>query len=486
MEASNFGAGLLNILTESLYDKPIVVFREYVQNSVDSFDKVQEIEDKNKLVSKIWIENNENLIFLDNGVGIDEALFFKEIKDNIGKSKKEKTKNKGYKGIGRFSGLPYCEKLIFINILDYKGKRFQRFELDGCKYIKLKKQQGFSSLSYEELIKEIGTSYEELGEVESKEIVDFIKTGESLFNSRNTGFLVVLKQITPILLETIIRENFKEELGWLLPVNFKKELYECDKRLLFENLKRPDGTGLSPINSYTIIYNKTEILRPIRQSDLRSHFSKLDLTYGIGLISFDTKKFVIDKKNPFRGIKVYLDNMLLCDERELITRLNDYDLIDSVYETIQSTLGVGVIIYITDKRNISANARRTFFEITDNFSQEFSKILAELVKYIFKTRYSLSKLRSAEGKQEADETKLKKLREDALLNLKNLTKDKLELDEVNPKDFSDMDEIEQRKVISSIITKNLNSLQREYLDSLSEYNKDSAFKDFMTWLKGSN
>lgn len=33
------GTGILSVITESLYDNPIVVFREYVQNSVDSILK---------------------------------------------------------------------------------------------------------------------------------------------------------------------------------------------------------------------------------------------------------------------------------------------------------------------------------------------------------------------------------------------------------------------------------------------------------------
>jgi len=38
MNDYNVGAGILNIITESLYDNPIVVFREYVQNSIDSIN----------------------------------------------------------------------------------------------------------------------------------------------------------------------------------------------------------------------------------------------------------------------------------------------------------------------------------------------------------------------------------------------------------------------------------------------------------------
>lgn len=78
MNQSTVGASILNIITESLYDKPIVVFREYVQNSVDSLSSV-EVEAENSLTSKIW-EANNNLYFLDNGSGISENDFINRMK----------------------------------------------------------------------------------------------------------------------------------------------------------------------------------------------------------------------------------------------------------------------------------------------------------------------------------------------------------------------------------------------------------------------
>ena len=39
---SRVGSGIINVITESLYDNPIVVFREYVQNSVDSLYKLRD------------------------------------------------------------------------------------------------------------------------------------------------------------------------------------------------------------------------------------------------------------------------------------------------------------------------------------------------------------------------------------------------------------------------------------------------------------
>ena len=107
MNQSTVGASILNIITESLYDKPIVVFREYVQNSVDSFSSV-DTDTTHLLTSKIW-ESNKNLYFLDNGSGIPEKEFINRMK-SIAFSTKIKAKNLGYKGIGRLSGISYCNK----------------------------------------------------------------------------------------------------------------------------------------------------------------------------------------------------------------------------------------------------------------------------------------------------------------------------------------------------------------------------------------
>ena len=102
------GAGIVEIITESLYDKPIVISREYVQNSADAFSSVPETE-INELRVNIINENN-NLFFVDNGTGISEDKFQGKM-ISIANSQKTRTKNIGYKGIGRLSGLSYCKKI---------------------------------------------------------------------------------------------------------------------------------------------------------------------------------------------------------------------------------------------------------------------------------------------------------------------------------------------------------------------------------------
>lgn len=134
---SSVGAGILNIVTESLYDKPIVVFREYIQNAADALSNVSDSCDNIELATHIWIENN-NLCFIDNGTGIEEEKFIERMTE-IANSSKVKAKNMGYKGIGRLSGMSYCKKLTFINILDYSNNKVQVYTINVEKYNSIQK-----------------------------------------------------------------------------------------------------------------------------------------------------------------------------------------------------------------------------------------------------------------------------------------------------------------------------------------------------------
>ena len=131
------GASIVEIITESLYDKPIVVFREYVQNAADSLREAECNCPAETLAIRIW-KTDETLFFLDNGTGIKPGEFANKM-GTIANSAKSRSKNIGYKGIGRLSGLSYCDKLRFINIVDYKNKVFQSYEIDCLKYMKILK-----------------------------------------------------------------------------------------------------------------------------------------------------------------------------------------------------------------------------------------------------------------------------------------------------------------------------------------------------------
>ena len=223
MNQSTVGASILNIITESLYDKPIVVFREYVQNSVDSLYSI-ETESDISLTSKIW-ETNNNLYFLDNGSGISQNDFINRMK-SIAFSTKIKTSNLGYKGIGRLSGISYCDKLRFVNILSFKDRKFQEYSIDCIKYNSLQRTDNYNSLTFNELMEKIGTEKED---VSAESIMSDIGENQTIFTQRDTGFFVILEGISAILSNAIKEKSFLDDLSWLLPVPFHNELLEDDE-----------------------------------------------------------------------------------------------------------------------------------------------------------------------------------------------------------------------------------------------------------------
>lgn len=475
MNDYNVGAGILNIITQSLYDNPIVVFREYVQNSVDAIFNSGEVKDR---CIKI-LATEDNVYFLDNGSGIKRELF-KEKMGSIGISDKKKTVNLGYKGIGRLSGVPYCNELIFVNIISYTKKEYQQYTIYNSKYENIRANNDDQILSFGELMDKI-SEYKE-GDLDQT-ISSVLSKYSDCFKNKDTGFLVILKNISPVLKNTILGDEFKSDLEWLLPLDFQPELYNVDQRILFEELST-ESYGVVCVKCCPIYYNDEQLFRPIKKDMLRKYVCKCDFKYAVGFHSFNSDKICIDKNNPFSGIRIYMDNMLLCDEKELLQNLENYGLLShTINGQMQSVRGIGAMIYITDKINISANARRTFIEVADNDAIEFLNLLAEFVNIIYDARYAVSNYFSFKEKNSKDVQKLNELREDANQKLLRLANDKIEiLNEPVESDFKELSIYDKKKIIKKHISSELSKYLKEYLKYLDQYELDNAFDNFIGWL----
>lgn len=489
MATKTVGAGILNIITESLYDKPIVVFREYVQNAVDSFFKsMGATVTKEDLFCKIWYDSG-HLYFLDNGDGIDENKFESEMK-HIAYSQKKRTLNVGYKGIGRLSGISYCGKLAFVNIMSYRDKKYQAYVIECKKYNELKKSDEYSELDFDELMDKIGTFYDYDVCLNKEELNQILKKYEVIFTKQDRGFLVILEEISPVLQQTILDEGLITDLGWLLPVDFKSEMYEIKQKEVFKLFKEfasPDEKNVIPALGFKISYNDMDIERPIEESMLRDYTCKFDLEYAKGFFTFRGNKILVEKGNGFSGIKMYIDNMLLCDETELIPMLLKYGLLEhSSNELLQTVNGIGAMIYITDKVCISANARRTFIEVTDSNPLNFLEKIAIFVEKVYKARYALSRYSSGKKNLEDNSQKLEELKNLANIALKDLAVEEIVLppeeDEVK-KEFSNLSETEKKQVIKKKLIKEINEKIKLYLAQVTAFDYENAFEDFKIWLK---
>jgi molecular chaperone HtpG len=109
------GKDILDLLTGSMYVDPLNVYREYIQNAADAIDLAKDAEFKfeSEPSIQIFIDNqNRNIRIRDNGISIPSDKFLSRV-ITIGASKKRGEKLRGFRGVGRLSGLGYCQTLIF-------------------------------------------------------------------------------------------------------------------------------------------------------------------------------------------------------------------------------------------------------------------------------------------------------------------------------------------------------------------------------------
>lgn len=134
MNSIVIGKHTLESLTTGMYSDAYVVFREYIQNSVDSIDEAirSNILNSNEDAIVVCLSPTENkIIITDNGLGISEKEAEKAL-ISIGNSKKSYDNSRGFRGIGRLSALSYCQKLTFIT--SFPGEEVAtRISIDAAK-----------------------------------------------------------------------------------------------------------------------------------------------------------------------------------------------------------------------------------------------------------------------------------------------------------------------------------------------------------------
>jgi len=109
------GKHTLESLTSGMYSDPFVIYREYIQNSVDSIDKAYQnsllIPGQEQII--VNLQPSEGIIsIVDNGLGIKSQCAEHELM-SIGNSKKNVSTDRGFRGIGRLAALSFCRELIF-------------------------------------------------------------------------------------------------------------------------------------------------------------------------------------------------------------------------------------------------------------------------------------------------------------------------------------------------------------------------------------
>lgn len=114
-ETVQVGKYTLESLTTGMYSDPKIVYREYIQNSVDALENAVSIgltEPQSMRIDIIVNAEDSYISIKDNGTGIPVADAPKTLMD-VGSSKKRNSNNRGFRGIGRLGGMSYCDTLVF-------------------------------------------------------------------------------------------------------------------------------------------------------------------------------------------------------------------------------------------------------------------------------------------------------------------------------------------------------------------------------------
>lgn len=123
---SSVGKSLLKILMFNMYSDSKTIYREYVQNSLDSISAavqqgiLSKMKDGHIAIS--ILQNNRTIIIEDNGKGISKDEVARTLL-NIADSNKDGISTAGQFGIGRLVGAGYCKKLIFETSALHESKK---------------------------------------------------------------------------------------------------------------------------------------------------------------------------------------------------------------------------------------------------------------------------------------------------------------------------------------------------------------------------
>lgn len=372
------GKNVIENLTLGMYENSLMIYREYIQNAADSIDNAINLgilkkgTEKNNTNSDtnaketakidIYIDQKERTISIhDNALGIPKDKFF-NILSSIADSEKDKTSNKGFRGIGRLAGLAYCKKLIFTS--SYIGENKKSIMIWDGKLLKDTLNDTQDRISASELI---------------DKVIDY-KTEECDVDKH--FFEVTLKDISPENNELLNVKDVSDYLSFVAPVPYAKSFIYRSKIYDFinkHNLK---------LDEYDILVNGQQLFKPYK-----THLLSKDKTYDeikdiefkpihsednklLGWMWFAVIKFAINipKENKMRSIRLRKENIQIGDE----TTLNKF-----FKEARGSTYFIGEVMAID--KNLIPNARRDYFNINETL-REFETALNPI---LYQEAYSL-------------------------------------------------------------------------------------------------
>jgi len=413
----HIGKNVIETLTLGMYEDARYIYREYVQNAADQIDVAVEkniLEEKNEGEINIQIDvENREIVVEDNATGIKSKDVLQFLGD-IANSQKDRTKRKGFRGIGRLGGLGYCEKLIFET--SYKGENIKSIITLDAKLLKKFIEDDSVVMDAAEVISFITNLEKE----NDKNSLHYFKV--TLQNVTNDSLLAVndVRKYLSIVAPVPFNEKFtfaKEIHQHFDKSNVRIEEYDVHLNINDEPLYKPYK---KVIHSKTG-YKEVEIIGV----DFIEFRNESNLLIALGWYGVSNLlNNIIHPDDYERGIRIRKDNIQIGGE-DTLNRFFKEDRFNHHF--------IGEIYVIGDsfemENEFKPNARRDYFndtKIVQVFEQKLELEFEKLHKYAHISSEIHSGIKKVEKfKQAKEKFKTKKFR-----SKNEATKRKKELDKL--------------------------------------------------------
>jgi hypothetical protein len=344
------GQQLFDVITSGMYDNPLMIYREYIQNSVDSIDSSCAVEHitPEKYDIRLDIDGgSREIIIEDRGPGL-EADRAPHILRSVGLSPKEGLSYRGFRGIGRLGGLAYCDELIFETRTNYN---------EPICHVSWNRRT-FETLSANKDKLSLIEAIERVSDVQMRPPTD--SEPPHFFRVRMKG---VRRFHNDLLMNVKALTNY---LSQVAPVPYDRDQF------IFADALHKYFSGLKDYRCYNIILNGRKIYRPYRNEFSLSKERK-DTIRDIEYFSFVDEKGAplalgwnavtgflasLPTSNLMRGIRVRQGNIEIGD---------DHFLKDIFKEERFASWVIGEI-HVCDGK-LKPNARRDGYEISANYEK---------------------------------------------------------------------------------------------------------------------
>lgn len=356
------GKYTLESLTNGMYASPLDLYREYIQNAADSIDAAvaEKLERPEYFEIAINLDHQKNaLSIFDNGHGLCKKEAMSTLID-IGNSNKQRTLNRGFRGIGRLAGLGYCDELTFIT--SFSGENTKTLIHYNAKLLReLLLTSSGDNVSVQDVMNQI-ISVEEFGEKSSRHYFEVKMLGVT----RNSGLMN----------EDIVRDYLIQHS----PLPFGKDFKW--KSTIQEKVRISGYT----IPTYCIYLNGVELYKPYADSFISDRVKKItDSIQDIRVKKFyrgkvlsailwyaHTAFYGTINDNTIKGIRIRQGNILIGDK----STCNSYFKEERFNGWIMGEL------HVLDP-GLIANSRRDDFEKNEAYH--------ELVELLKEWAFSVSK-----------------------------------------------------------------------------------------------